>query len=225
MARVDDWLKRAWQILDDVGLGDNEEAITGIAELWHNERYFEYVMLEQGGGEIKGSGLGAEEFAIISACLLIVYSRLASAAHKEKNHVGEAMAFYWMCRFAWNMSKVSEITTAAAKSLIQKKNSAAGKNRKSSIGIEQAIKEILKGENKTVHHCWKTLCKYSEDEPLVISDDNNNKYEVYSEACENGEENSKQLVSRVHLTGAKDGRPIKRQSFNRTFANAKKTSQ
>jgi len=122
MARAKQWFDDACRILDEAEA--TEEQISTIAEKWH---YLNsgYIFLESTGEHKSFPNVSPAAFAVISACLLVQKARELAAAEKagKANDLDTAIGLYWICRFAWNMSKVTKVTPAAARSAL----SAGGK--------------------------------------------------------------------------------------------------
>jgi hypothetical protein len=115
MARAREWFNEACRILDEASA--TEEQISTIADRWHYLKS-EYTFLESDGEHKAFPKISPAAFAVISACLLVQKARELAAAEKagKATDLDTAIGLYWICRFAWNMSKVTKVTPAAARS-------------------------------------------------------------------------------------------------------------
>jgi hypothetical protein len=108
---------------------------------------------------------------------------------------------------------IAKAACEAAGGAIANRNKAAAKKGRASKGIEAAIHWALKDGSssvpKTAEQVWRKLEKYDLADALECGD-----FSVY---VSDGE-----LTSVYRTTGKPDGRPIKKASFNRAFARAKK---
>ena len=87
--------------------------------------------------------------------------------------------------------------------------STGGTAKKRSEGVMLAVEKILRdgGANQSAETIWKKLSRYSKNEPLEVGE-----FEVYIEG------------EYLHSEGDEDkeGRPVKRSSFDRIVSDAKK---
>lgn len=108
---------------------------------------------------------------------------------------------------------VAEAACEAASGAIANRNKAAAKKSRASKGITAAIQWALNdghsSATKTAEQVWRKLAKYDQADALECGD-----FSVFVRDDE--------LMSVYRGTGKNDGRPIKKASFGRAFARAKK---
>ena len=108
---------------------------------------------------------------------------------------------------------VKETRTEAVGNAIRNNNKNAAQKSRASKGITLAIQHLLKiaqsNSEKTAEQIWRALKRYDESAPLDCDD-----FSVF--------EVDGELKSIYRDTGKADGRAIKKNSFHRAFARAKK---
>lgn len=108
---------------------------------------------------------------------------------------------------------IAKATCEAASGAIASRNKVIAKKGRASKGIEAAIHWALNHRNstkeKTAEQVWRKLKKYDQADALECGE-----YSVFV--------SSDELKSINRSTGKADGRPIKKASFSRAFARAKK---
>lgn len=115
MARAREWYADAWGVVEKAEATDDQ--VKQIANSWHYLKS-PYLLLERGNGQSGAfPSVTLEAFALISACLLIQRVEEMQAAERAGtlSDIDRAIGLFWLCRFAWNMSKITVITPAAKK--------------------------------------------------------------------------------------------------------------
>lgn len=129
LGRARKWYADAWTLLDKAKA--TEEQISTIAKKWNGRNLLTspYVWIEASNGEHPSwPNISATTFAVISACLLVETLRDMADAEKAgtANDLDSAIGLFWICRYAWNMSKATEVTPAAKKAALSESAKRAG---------------------------------------------------------------------------------------------------